>query len=421
MAKKKNWFDRLKKLFVSDTKSKQEKKEKRKRWAFSRFKSKCLPVLPGPSLLRSKSLSLSAAEHEQSKHAVAVAVATAVAAEAAVAAAQAAADVVRLTGTPLSYHCPQEIAAIRIQTAFRGYLARSALKALKGLVKLQALIRGQAVRRQTTNTFRGLQSLMKIQSQARANRVRALVDFQAYDCKDIAHRKTKNSEVTDADIQRRSSRNWDNSILSQEEMITLLNSKREAAIKRERAMEYASSYQDRRRPSTPLSSKFDPDDEDRRWSWLDEWVGSQPLGKDIPGIFATPCRDRTKERAEDSQLRHMARRSFIRSRRTSIKDDDSISSSPFFPGYMTPTASAKARFRSMSTPKQRVRTLDSCSEYCAPCTDRLLSPAPSVAKSQRSPRPKSQAGQLKCRRSSDYLSFGSEYSLLDWDQRNAFR
>lgn len=430
MAKKKIWFDRLKRLFRSDAKSKYEKNEKRKRWAFARMKSKCLPALPGPSLLRSRSLG--DAENEQSKHAMTVAVATAVAAEAAVAAAQAAADVVRLTGTPSPYPRAQEVAAIKIQTAFRGYLARSALKALKGLVKLQALIRGQAVRRQTTNTLKGLQSLMKIQSQACASRVRALVDWQVHDCKDITHRKTKNSEVTKTAIQQYSGRKWESSILSQEEMIALLNTRREAAIKRERAMEYASSYQDRKRPTTPVSVELDPDVEDRQWSWLDEWVGAQPLDNDIPEIFSTPCRDyiSTKGKVEESQLRYLARRSFNRSRRASTKDDDSFSSSPSFPSYMASTASAKARFRSLSTPKQRLRATDSCSEYCAPITDRLPSPLPSVASNagftkiamtQKSPRPKSQTGPLKCCRSSDYLSFDSECSLLNWDRHNAFR
>lgn len=57
---------------------------------------------------------------------MAVAVATAAAAEAAVAAAQAAAEVFRIAGTP-SYHWSREIAAIKIQTAFRGYLVSPVL------------------------------------------------------------------------------------------------------------------------------------------------------------------------------------------------------------------------------------------------------------------------------------------------------
>ena len=68
-------------------------------------------------------VTLAEAEDEQNKHAYSVAIATAVAAEAAVAAAQAAAEVVRLT-TVGHYHgkSKEDIAAIKIQTAFRGYL-----------------------------------------------------------------------------------------------------------------------------------------------------------------------------------------------------------------------------------------------------------------------------------------------------------
>ncbi|TYH08096.1 hypothetical protein ES288_A08G288400v1 [Gossypium darwinii] len=90
-------------------------------------------------------------EKEQNKHAIAVAAATAAAADAAVAAAKAAVAVVRLTshgrGTMFGH---ERWAAVKIQTAFRGYLARRALRALKGLVKIQALVRGHLVRKQAT-------------------------------------------------------------------------------------------------------------------------------------------------------------------------------------------------------------------------------------------------------------------------------
>lgn len=63
----------------------------------------------------------SEAESEQRRQAMVVAVATAAAAEAAVAAAQAAAAVVRLTAGS-NRQKAEELAAIRIQSAFRGYL-----------------------------------------------------------------------------------------------------------------------------------------------------------------------------------------------------------------------------------------------------------------------------------------------------------
>lgn len=63
------------------------------------------------------------AENEQNRHAYSVAIATAVAAEAAVAAAHAAAEVVRLTAAAQNLgKTKEELAAIKIQTAFRGYM-----------------------------------------------------------------------------------------------------------------------------------------------------------------------------------------------------------------------------------------------------------------------------------------------------------
>lgn len=77
-------------------------------------------------------MKLTDAENEQNKHAYSVAIATAAAAEAAIAAAEAAAEVVRLTaGTNYSGRSREEVAAIKIQTAFRGYLVYFTLLFLK--------------------------------------------------------------------------------------------------------------------------------------------------------------------------------------------------------------------------------------------------------------------------------------------------
>ena len=48
--------------------------------------------------------------------------------------------------------------------------ARKALRALRGLVRLQAIIRGRAVRRQAITTLKCLQSIVTIQSQVCARR-----------------------------------------------------------------------------------------------------------------------------------------------------------------------------------------------------------------------------------------------------------
>ncbi|WOL03131.1 protein IQ-DOMAIN 14 [Canna indica] len=148
--------------------------KEKKRWSFRRSadsrKSSNSPELsislPVHGLLE--------AEMNQKRHAMAVAVATAAAADAAVAAAQAAVAAMRLTSgaTRAKASAIEEAAAIRIQSAFRAYLARKALCALRGLVKLQALARGHLVRKQTAATLRCMHVLVTAREQARAQRIR---------------------------------------------------------------------------------------------------------------------------------------------------------------------------------------------------------------------------------------------------------
>ncbi|KAI4347512.1 hypothetical protein L6164_008322 [Bauhinia variegata] len=162
----------------------------KKRWSFAKSTTKAMSNTAPPTL-NDFDPSTSSAPFSESldanKHAIAVAAATAAVAEAALAAAHAAAEVVRLTSsgtgpstssrpvvaahvTTSQQRWAMEVAAVKLQSAFRGYLARRALRALKALVKLQALVRGHIVRKQTADMLRRMQTLVRLQARARASR-----------------------------------------------------------------------------------------------------------------------------------------------------------------------------------------------------------------------------------------------------------
>ncbi|KAE8698187.1 putative cytochrome P450 [Hibiscus syriacus] len=153
----------FRRLFGAKKASKTRSDKERRRWSFARSSnptsSTSHPDACGDTL-------------DANKHAIAVAAATAAVAEAALAAAHAAAEVVRLTsgGGGGNRRLSEERAALRIQAAFRGYLARRALRALKALVKLQALVRGHIVRKQTADMLRRMQTLARLQARACASR-----------------------------------------------------------------------------------------------------------------------------------------------------------------------------------------------------------------------------------------------------------
>ncbi|KAK9126822.1 hypothetical protein Scep_015668 [Stephania cephalantha] len=279
MGKKGNWFGAVKKAFSHENKEKTNQKtgKSKKKWKFGKDR-RCdedpttVNVVPEPRSPPSEEVKYAEAVDKQTNHAYSEALASTVAEEAAVTAAEAAAEVVRLTNAArYSGKSVEEVAAIKIQTAFRGYLARRALRALRGLVRLKTLLHGQSVNRQVTSTLRSMQTLAHVQSQIRTRRIRMLEENQAL--------QRQIQQECDNELDRlRMGEEWDDSLQSKEQIEAKILNKQEAAVRRERALAYAFSHQQTLRNSSRSASLtfMDPKNPHWGWSWLERWMAARP-------------------------------------------------------------------------------------------------------------------------------------------------
>ncbi|XP_052173485.1 protein IQ-DOMAIN 2-like [Diospyros lotus] len=271
MGRKGKWFSSVKKAFSPESK-------KAKKKLAGKEKSAVLDPSASETITVSHPLPLPEEEKlieeelEQTKHTYSAAHTTNVAAEPSIGAAQAAAEVVQVTAVAHSTgKLKEKLAAIKIQTAFRGYLARRASKALRGLVRLKSLVQGPPIKRQTTNALKCMQTLARVQSQIQSRRIRMSEENQALQ-KQLLQKRAK--ELANL----RMGEEWDDTLQSKERIEANLLSKFEAAMRRERALAYSFSHQQTWKKSTrsaPLMF-MDPNNPQWGWSWLDRWMAARP-------------------------------------------------------------------------------------------------------------------------------------------------
>ncbi|KAL5069553.1 hypothetical protein RYX36_020440 [Vicia faba] len=232
-------------------------------------------VVSVPSLPRRKKVvkpKKTEAEDELNKQALSLVLATAVATGAAVAAAQA----TRRATLPGCYigKTAQEISAMKIQSAFRGYLARRTLRGLRGLARLKALVKGQSVQRQAATTLQCMQTLSRLQSKVSARKVRMSEENQSFQRQLQQKREKELDKLQAAPIEE-----WDYSSKSKEQIQAKLLHRQIAAMRREKALAYASTHQQTWRNTSRESADatiMDPNNPHWGWNWLDRWMDSRP-------------------------------------------------------------------------------------------------------------------------------------------------
>ncbi|CAI9776372.1 unnamed protein product [Fraxinus pennsylvanica] len=302
----------------------------------------------------------------------------------------------------------QLLFATKIQAAYRGYLARRSFRALRGLVRLQGVVRGQNVRRQTMNAMKQMQLLVRVQSQIQSRRIQML-ENQA-----LQHQAYRNNKEVESTLSKwisnqseaGNNEDWDDSLLTKEEVEARLRKKVEAVIKRERAMAYA--YSQQLWKANPKSAQTSLDIRSNGFPWWWNWLEHKlPLENSSQSqnaartVALTPPRpiseykpsprlhsrnykhnfgfnnhESSSPRSSRSTIPFRAKQYRTPSRtpplakasprtRASpansaynipLKDDDSLMSCPPFsvPSYMAPTVSAKAKVRANSNPKERI-------------------------------------------------------------------
>ncbi|RVW42957.1 Protein IQ-DOMAIN 1 [Vitis vinifera] len=182
----------------------------------------------------------------------------------------------------------EERAAIQIQTTYRAYKARKNLHRLRGTVRFQVMTQGDIVRKQASTTLSYIHAWSRIQAQISARRHCMAQEGR------VRQKKLENQLKLEAKLHELEVE-WCGGSETMEEILSRIQQREEAAVKRERAMAYAFSHQWRANNSQYLGhTYYDLGKENWGWSWMERWIAARPWETRVHAQSTLPKKAQTK-------------------------------------------------------------------------------------------------------------------------------
>lgn len=164
----------------------------------------------------------------------------------------------------------KEFAATRIQTAYRSYRARKALRCLKGTSRFQALIEADALTKQASSALDKIHFWSRIQTEIISRRYWMAAEGRIKQ-KRLENQVKVESKLHELEVE------WCGGPETMEEIVSRIQHREEATNKRERAMAYAFYHQWRANPNRYFGQAYyDLSKESWGWSWKERWIAVCP-------------------------------------------------------------------------------------------------------------------------------------------------